>query len=245
MRTFPRYLHRFQEMINERGQRLRRLTFEELERLDACNAETVIVDSRPATISIIVQPREDDRLRVVIQGFIKPRFFPGKHVALDGFYKLRMEPSTQCPITSFTNSINAPFGEDYNGSGTTDLSFTGQTQDTTSTVGGLYDFQFREYAARQGRWVSPDPAGMAVAETWGQTERSPIFSSCAFGNMGRETWDGNMGNMGTDGTFTGFSQAKQPRPTAPCGPPTRPSLGASDNTYSHSGKHCTISLLTY
>jgi RHS repeat-associated protein len=62
----------------------------------------------------------------------------------------------------FYDVAYAPFGEDYNGSGTTDLSFTGQTQDTTSTVGGLYDFQFREYAARQGRWVSPDPAGVAA-----------------------------------------------------------------------------------
>lgn len=27
------------------------------------------------------------RSRVVVQGFIKARFIPGKHVALDGFYK--------------------------------------------------------------------------------------------------------------------------------------------------------------
>jgi RHS repeat-associated protein len=64
----------------------------------------------------------------------------------------------------FYDVAYAPFGEDYAGSGTTDLSFTGQTQDTSTTVGGLYDFQFREYAARQGRWVSPDPAGSAAVD---------------------------------------------------------------------------------
>ncbi len=35
----------------------------------------------------IVQPKPDGSLRVVIQGSMKARFVPGKHVALDGFYK--------------------------------------------------------------------------------------------------------------------------------------------------------------
>jgi len=53
-------------------------------------------------------------------------------------------------------------------SGTVDLDFTGQTQDTVS---GLYDFLFREYSANQGRWPWPDPAGMravdpANPQTW-------------------------------------------------------------------------------
>jgi hypothetical protein len=34
-----------------------------------------------------VQSKPDGTLRVVIQGFMKARFIPGKHVALDGFYK--------------------------------------------------------------------------------------------------------------------------------------------------------------
>jgi len=53
----------------------------------------------------------------------------------------------------------APYGESYAESGTTDRSFTGQNQDT---VAGLYDFMFRQYHAVQGRWVSPDPAGLAA-----------------------------------------------------------------------------------
>jgi RHS repeat-associated protein len=57
----------------------------------------------------------------------------------------------------------APFGENYAGSGTvTDgLDFTGQFQDT---IPGLYDFLSREYNPVQGRWISPDPAGLAAAD---------------------------------------------------------------------------------
>ena len=47
----------------------------------------LVVESRPATIGIIVQSKPGGVLRVVIQGFMKARFIPGKHVALDGFDK--------------------------------------------------------------------------------------------------------------------------------------------------------------
>jgi len=55
----------------------------------------------------------------------------------------------------------APYGESYAEWGTTDHVFTGQKEDT---VGDLYDFPFREYHASQGRWLSPDPAGLAAAD---------------------------------------------------------------------------------
>ena len=47
----------------------------------------------------------------------------------------------------YSDTAYAPFGEPYAQAGTPDLSFTGQNQDT---VGGLYDFLFREYSI-QGR----------------------------------------------------------------------------------------------
>jgi len=50
----------------------------------------------------------------------------------------------------------APFGEPYAQSGTTDLSYTGMNQDTST---GLYDFPAREYST-QGRWPKPDPTGL-------------------------------------------------------------------------------------
>ncbi len=55
----------------------------------------------------------------------------------------------------------APYGEDYADSGTADLDFTGQNQDTVS---GLYDFMYREYHPNSGRWIQPDPAGLAASD---------------------------------------------------------------------------------
>ena len=55
----------------------------------------------------------------------------------------------------------APFGENYAETGTTDRSFTGQTQDTTA---GLYDFLLRQQSSAQGRWLVPDPAALAAVD---------------------------------------------------------------------------------
>jgi RHS repeat-associated protein len=59
----------------------------------------------------------------------------------------------------YADTAYAPFGETYAQTGSQDASFTGQNEDTTSN---LYDFMFREYSPIQGRWVSPDPAGLAA-----------------------------------------------------------------------------------
>ncbi|HXN73876.1 MAG TPA: RHS repeat-associated core domain-containing protein [Candidatus Acidoferrales bacterium] len=59
--------------------------------------------------------------------------------------------------TMYFDGAYAPFGEAYAETGTTDLSFTGENQDT---VANLYDFPAREYNDIQGRWPSPDPAGV-------------------------------------------------------------------------------------
>jgi RHS repeat-associated protein len=62
--------------------------------------------------------------------------------------------------TVYADTAYAPFGEPYAQAGASDLSFTGQNQDT---VGGVYDFPAREYSI-QGRWPSPDPAGLAAVD---------------------------------------------------------------------------------
>jgi RHS repeat-associated protein len=54
----------------------------------------------------------------------------------------------------------APYGENYDGS-SNDQNFTGQSPDTLS---GLYDFLYREHSPVQGRWISPDPSGMAAVD---------------------------------------------------------------------------------
>ena len=74
--------------------------------------------------------------------------------------------ATTTSRTLYYSVAYAPFGENYAGSGTQDLSFTGQNQDTKSSssggAGGLYDFLYREHTPVQGRWLSPDPAGLAA-----------------------------------------------------------------------------------
>jgi RHS repeat-associated protein len=63
--------------------------------------------------------------------------------------------------TLYSSTAYAPFGEPYKQSGTTDLSFTGQDQDTVS---GMYDFWARKYTATSGRWLTPDPAGISAVD---------------------------------------------------------------------------------
>jgi RHS repeat-associated protein len=68
----------------------------------------------------------------------------------------------------YSSTAYAPFGELYTKSGASDPSFTGQNSDTAST---LYDLTFREHSPSQGRWISPDPAGLAAVnptnpQTW-------------------------------------------------------------------------------
>ncbi|HSS97374.1 MAG TPA: RHS repeat-associated core domain-containing protein, partial [Terriglobales bacterium] len=61
----------------------------------------------------------------------------------------------------YSSTAYAPYGEPYAQAGTTDLSFTGQDQDTTS---GMHDFLDRKYNPVQGRWLSPDPIGLAAVD---------------------------------------------------------------------------------
>ena len=62
----------------------------------------------------------------------------------------------------------APFGEGYAG-GQQRIQFTGAgnawtVADNENQSGSLEDFTFRRYSPVQGRWISPDPAGMGAAD---------------------------------------------------------------------------------
>ena len=99
MRTFPKSLALFRKTVNQRGQHLRALTFKELSDIgENAPIEHLVVDKRPATIALIVRPlTRSGGLQVVVQGFMKGKFFPVKHVALDGFYKYPDE--TTAPLS--------------------------------------------------------------------------------------------------------------------------------------------------
>jgi hypothetical protein len=86
MRTFSKALAKFRDIVNERGARLRKVSLEELTRMGETPIEHLSVESRPATIGIIVQPLPSGGIRVVVQGFMRAKLL-GQHVALDGFYK--------------------------------------------------------------------------------------------------------------------------------------------------------------
>ncbi len=66
----------------------------------------------------------------------------------------------------------APFGEEYafnSGNSQAGDVFTGQHRNYVNS--GLWDFPLREYFGSQGRWMSPDPAGLAAVnpmnpQTW-------------------------------------------------------------------------------
>ena len=102
MRTFPKSLATFRKIVNERGERLQRLGLQELKQFAVAPIEHLTVESRPATIGIIVQPLPSGGIRVVVQGFMKARFIPYcKHVALDGFYKYSDETVAPMPESEF------------------------------------------------------------------------------------------------------------------------------------------------
>jgi RHS repeat-associated protein len=58
----------------------------------------------------------------------------------------------------------APYGETYAETGSSDRFFTGNTQDVLKGGTGIYDFLFREHSSGMGRWLTPDPAGLAAVD---------------------------------------------------------------------------------
>jgi len=62
--------------------------------------------------------------------------------------------------TIYADGAFAPYGEQYASSGMIG-DFTGQVSDT---VWDMYNFPFREYQYIQGRWISPDPAGLGAVD---------------------------------------------------------------------------------
>ncbi len=126
-----------------------------------------------------------------------------------GSSRLATTPTRTC----YWDAAYAPFGENYaqpsSGCVSQDLAFTGQNQDTeTSAAGGasgLYDFMFRRHSPVQGRWLSPDPAGLAAVnpsdpQSWNRyayLANRPTNSVDALGLLEGEPC--NIGDIGCGG----------------------------------------------
>ncbi len=149
-----------------------------------------------------------------------------------GSFRLASTPSRTVPY----DTAYAPFGELYAQSGGYTAAFTGQTQDTTSTV---YDFPAREYGI-QGRWPSPDPAGAGAAnpadpQTWNQyayVRNSPLGNTDPAGTMMRQVGYGESGGGGMLSGYSGFGfdgQADDPPGLLPPGDSLNPGLYAQSS----------------
>ncbi len=79
------------------------------------------------------------------------------HGRLDWLGSERLAAWTNQTLAS--EEAYAPFGEAYAGAGAGEQMFTGKGQ---RLAAGIYDFPFRHYSPAQGRWLSPDPAGLAA-----------------------------------------------------------------------------------
>jgi RHS repeat-associated protein len=98
------------------------------------------------------------------------------------------------------SSAHAPFGESYAYAGGYPIGFTGQLPDGNMT-NTTYGFPERLYRSNQGRWLTPDPAGMGVVDpadpqTWNRyayVRNSPLNR---VDPQGLDDWDEGWGGDG-------------------------------------------------
>jgi RHS repeat-associated protein len=124
----------------------------------------------------------------------------------------RLLPCERHLLGKWGDVAYAPYGEKYSDTGTQDLNFTGQNQDTASY---LYDFLYREYHPPSGRWISPDRAGLAAVDatspqTWNRyayVKNNPLSNTDPLG-----LFDDAIGNGCNNGylcgSFSNFYQGQ-------------------------------------
>jgi RHS repeat-associated protein len=125
--------------------------------------------------------------------------------------------------TLYSSTAYAPYGEPYTQAGTTDLSFTGQDQDTVS---GMHDFRDRRHMPVQGRWLVPDTTGLSAVDvtnpqSWNRyayVNNNPLAMIDPFGDDGCYS-DPNLGSAVAQG---GGGQKVSCDATYGGGPPINP-----------------------
>ena len=112
----------------------------------------------------------------------------------------------------------APFGEMYAQSGAPAWSFTGE-EGTADTVSDEYDFLARKLHSAQGRWISPDPAGIDAADLDNPQSWNAYFSRkviphqpnngvLPFGkNSATPPWQCRVNDWGRGSTGPGLARA--------------------------------------
>jgi hypothetical protein len=106
MGTYRKSLATLRRLVEERGEYLRRLPFERLKQFATKPVEHITVESRPATISIIVLTLPSGGLQIVVQGSLKHRYMPGESLALDGFCKYPDETLAPMEKDEFWDSVS-------------------------------------------------------------------------------------------------------------------------------------------
>src|SRR6185312_6299156 len=87
---------------------------------------------------------------------------PAEYWHADGLGSVRLDSSASRTVVG--SEAYTAFGGGLDASGSAPADFTGQFEDTVTGTSALYDFQQRELSPTQGRWLSPDPAGMAAVD---------------------------------------------------------------------------------
>ena len=95
------------------------------------------------------------------EGFVahanRPAGGPPRHAHSDQLGSERLAAWTNQTLVS--EEAYAPFGEAYAGAGAGEQMLTGKGQ---RLAAGIHDFPFCHYSPAQGRWLSPDPSGLAA-----------------------------------------------------------------------------------
>jgi len=138
------------------------------------------------------------------------------HTDWQGNLRLSSTPSR----TVATDIAYGPYGEMYVSSGVEPF-YGGMFNDTSTE---LYDAVFREHNPGQGRWISPDPAGLAAVDptnpqSWNRyayAMNNPLIftdpmglDTCNATNLFNGSWEGNGNPPWTD------YPCLQPEPDAP------------------------------
>jgi len=117
----------------------------------------------------------------------------------------------------FSDRAFAPFGEPYASAGNTAQSYAGLLQNLTPD---LFDTPNREYHPTQGRWIRPDPAGLAAVDpsnpqTWNRyayVHNNPLSFTDPLGLDGDNPWEFEPSDPPPDGPLGCYDGI----PCSPC-----------------------------